>query len=132
MAEDLITERGKQTAVEMFGPNGPAYIGERMGSYVERVDEDWARIFSNYVINGMYSRNVLPTNIRELCAVAALTILQSTQELRGHIRIALRCNPSEQVREVILQMSVYGGIPLAVSTLRILEEVRAEPEFSGV
>ena len=57
--------------------------------WAERVDADWARIMSEFIINGCYSRNILPTDVRELCAVAALTVLNRTDEsipssLTGH------------------------------------------------
>jgi 4-carboxymuconolactone decarboxylase len=93
---------------------------------VNRVDEDWAKIISDFVINGMYSRGVLPTAVRELCAVAALTAIGRMDELKAHIRIALRSNPPEHVREAILQMSVYGGVPAAQSGMRLFEQVIAE------
>lgn len=94
--------------------------------WAERVDPDWARIINGFLLEGLYSRGVLPTATRELCAVAALTVLQRTEELEAHLRIALHCNPPEQVREVLLQMSVYGGMPVALHALRLYESIVAE------
>ena len=121
----------KKAAVERYGPGGDVQTAERMARWADRADADWAQIMTDFVVNGMYARGILSTSIRELCAVAALTVLQRTEELRMHLRIALRTNPLEQVREVVLQMSVYGGIPVTVSTMRLLEEVLAEPEFAA-
>jgi alkylhydroperoxidase/carboxymuconolactone decarboxylase family protein YurZ len=90
-----------------------------------KVDENWAHIHNDYVMNGMYSRRVLSTAVRELCAVAALTVLGHPEELEPHIRFALRSNPPEQVREVILQMSVYGGVPVTLNGMRIFDKVIA-------
>ena len=124
-ATGRLDARGRRTAEEMFGPGG----ADRMeATYVRReqeVDKSWADLSGGYVTNGMYSRNVLPTSVRELCAVAALTALGHQAELRAHIGIALNSNPPRQVREVILQMSVYGGFPVAFEGLRIYDEVMA-------
>ena len=125
---NYVTERGRQAAIEMFGPGGDEFMERNNRRWAERVDEDWARIMSEFIMNGCYSRNILPTAVRELCAVAALTALARTEELTAHIRIALRSNPPEQVREVILQMSVYGGMPVALDALRIFERVMANPD----
>jgi 4-carboxymuconolactone decarboxylase len=125
---EYVSERGRRAAVEMFGAGGDAFMEGNNRRWAERVDPDWARIMSEFIINGCYSRNILPTDVRELCAVAALTVLARTDELTAHIRIALRSNPPEQVREVLLQMSVYGGMPVALDALRIYDRVMAEPD----
>jgi 4-carboxymuconolactone decarboxylase len=126
--DEYVSERGRRAAVEMFGAGGDAFMERNNRRWAERVDPDWARIMSEIIINGCYSRNILPTDVRELCAVAALTVLARTDELTAHIRIALRSNPPEQVREVLLQMSVYGGMPVALDALRIYDRVMAEPD----
>ena len=125
---NYVSERGRQAAVEMFGPGGDEFMERNNRRWADRVDADWARIMNEFIINGCYSRNILPTDVRELCAVAALTVLARTDELTAHIRIALRSNPPEQVREVLLQMSVYGGMPVALDALRIFDRVMAEPD----
>jgi 4-carboxymuconolactone decarboxylase len=126
-AEPIVTDRGRRAANEMFGAGGDAHMEANAQRWVSRVDADWARIISGFVINGLYAREVLPTSTRELCAVAALTVLQRTEELTAHIRIALQSNSAEQVREVILQMAVYGGVPVALDGLRTFEAVTAAP-----
>ena len=130
-AKEYVNERGRLAATEMFGAGGGDHMEANNRRWAERVDDDWAQIISGFVINGMYSRNVLSTATRELCAVAALTVLQRLEELTAHIRIALRSNPPALVREVILQMSVYGGIPVTVNTMRIFDQVMASEAADG-
>jgi 4-carboxymuconolactone decarboxylase len=132
MDEDrYLTERGRRTARQMFGEGGDDFMERHNRGWGERIDADWARIINEYLMEGLYSRDVLSTPTRELCAVAALTVLQRTEELEAHLRIALRGNPPEQVREVILQMSVYGGMPVTMHALRLFEAVMAERPPSG-
>ncbi|MDE0205538.1 MAG: carboxymuconolactone decarboxylase family protein, partial [Candidatus Tectomicrobia bacterium] len=64
---------------------------------------------------------------RELCAVAALTVLQRREELRIHIGAALNVGASrEEVAEVIFQMMTYGGVPTMVEGLKVCDEVLQE------
>jgi 4-carboxymuconolactone decarboxylase len=126
MTERFISDAGKRTGAELMGDGGPEALEANAQRWVTRVDEGWARILSNFVVNGMYSRDVLPTSTRELCAVAALTALGRSDELEAHIRMALRTNPPDQVREVIIQMSVYGGVPVALEGMRIFERTLEE------
>ncbi len=122
----FLTDAGSATADELLGPDGRERLEENGRRWVTRVDENWARLFTDFVINGMYSRGVLPTPVRELCAVAALTVLAREEERDAHIKIALRSNSPEHVREVILQMAVYGGVPVALEGVRALERVLEE------
>ena len=123
--DEYLTERGRRAAREMFGEGGDDFMERHNRGWAEQVDADWARIMNEYLMEGLYSRNVLPTSTRELCAVAALAVLGRTEELEAHLRIALRSNPSEQVREVLLQMSVYGGMPVALHALKLYNGVVA-------
>jgi 4-carboxymuconolactone decarboxylase len=123
MPGPFITEAGGRTAEELLGHGGRAVVEANAERWAERVDDSWARIISDFVVNGMYTRHVLPTAVRELCAVAALTVLGHTDELETHIRFALRGNPPEHVREVIIQMAVYGGVPGTREGMRIFENV---------
>jgi alkylhydroperoxidase/carboxymuconolactone decarboxylase family protein YurZ len=126
MTERFITDAGVRTGAELMGEGGPDALEANAKRWVTRVDESWARILSNFVVNGMYSRDVLPTSTRELCAVAALAVLGRSNELEAHIRMALRTNPPDQVREVLIQMAVYGGVPVALEGMRIFESVLGE------
>jgi alkylhydroperoxidase/carboxymuconolactone decarboxylase family protein YurZ len=123
--EPYLTERGRRAAREMFGDGGDDFMERHNRGWADAVDADWARIVNHYLMEGLYSRDILPTATRELCAVAALTVLGRTEELEAHLRIALRSNPPEQVREVLLQMSVYGGMPVALAALRLYDGLMA-------
>jgi 4-carboxymuconolactone decarboxylase len=92
-----------------------------------RFDASWAQMFRAYVLDGMYTREVLDQRTRELCAVAALTVLDRPPQLKDHIKGALRNGASiQEVIEAILQTSVYGGFPTALGALGHLEAVLDE------
>ena len=130
MPKSYLSVKGRRTAREIFEPGGDQRMEKRYRDRARFYDESWARLSSDWVVNGMYSRNVLASGPRELCAVAALTALGHHEELRDHIRMALRTNKNAaQVREAIIQMAVYAGMPAALSGMRVYEDVLREPEF---
>src|SRR5574337_683245 len=50
----------------------------------KRFDRDLARELSMFFAGKLYSRSVISQVQRELCAVASLTVLGRTRELRAH------------------------------------------------
>ncbi len=113
----------------MAGEDGVACFEEAHEFVATEVDADLAQIFTDFTMNGMYGREAIPVGIRQLCAVAALTVLQRDDQLAAHIRVALRHNPPEIVREVIVQMAMYGGFPIVFSVMKVLRGVLAEDEL---
>jgi 4-carboxymuconolactone decarboxylase len=59
--------------------------------------------------------------------LAMISILNRPHELKAHIRGALTNGLSrEQIREVLLQVAIYAGVPAAVDSFRIARETFAE------
>jgi 4-carboxymuconolactone decarboxylase len=88
----------------------------------------WQEFMTEHCWGAVWTRPGLDRRTRSLINVAALTALGRTNELRGHIRGALRngCT-KEEIREVLYQMAIYAGVPAAnsafVTTRVVLEEV---------
>jgi 4-carboxymuconolactone decarboxylase len=97
----------------------------------KRFDPELARELSMFFAGKLYSRTVISQVQRELCAVASLTVLNRTHELRAHIHAALNVGATRQeVTEVIMQQVTYGGMPVVVEGLKTYAEVlkeRGEP-----
>jgi 4-carboxymuconolactone decarboxylase len=99
----------------------------RSAFFWEAVDPTWHELFQAYVERGMYRREVLDQKTRELCAVAALTVLNQQGALGRHMLSALDYGASQdEVIEVVLQMSVYGGFPATQAALSTLRATLAE------
>ena len=78
----------------------------------------------NHIFGNLYSRDTLTQRERELCAVAALCVLNRANELKSHIIAAIRAGATRaEVAEVIVQMSTYGGMPVCIEGLAIAKEV---------
>jgi len=80
--------------------------------------------FINHVFGNLYARDVLTQRERELCAVAALCVLNRANELKSHIIAAVRAGATKaEVAEVLLEMSTYGGMPVCIEGLEIARQV---------
>ncbi|MDF1556333.1 MAG: carboxymuconolactone decarboxylase family protein, partial [Deferrisomatales bacterium] len=75
----------------------------------------------------MYAREVIPHPVRQMVTVAALTVLEKSEELELHLQAALNvgCEP-RQLAEVIFQTGVYGGVPAMNQGLKALRRVLEE------
>ncbi|MDF1802781.1 carboxymuconolactone decarboxylase family protein [Thalassovita sp.] len=75
-----------------------------------------------------YAREGLDMKTRQLCTVAALTVLggQTGPQLKVNIAHTLETGATErEILEVIWQMAVYGGMPAAINGLNAAQEVFA-------
>lgn len=71
-----------------------------------------------------WAREGLPRSTRSLVTIAMLAALKAPQELKGHVRGALRNGCSvEEIQEVLLHAAVYCGMPAAIDAFRAASEV---------
>ncbi len=113
MSENLASERAARIAAALAD--------------LRALDASWTELFQQYVLDGMYLREVVDQRTRELCAVSALTVLDRPGPLADHIKGALRQGAQvAEVLEVIQQSSVYGGFPTALAGIRTLRAVCEE------
>ncbi|MFQ5914835.1 MAG: carboxymuconolactone decarboxylase family protein [Nitrospinota bacterium] len=89
------------------------------------IDPEFSELFQSFVYGGLYDREVIDHKTRELCAIAGLTVGGCFPQLRAHFQACRNYGATdEEIREVILQMSVYGGMPAALSALDEFERYR--------
>src|SRR5438093_3205406 len=72
----------------------------------------------------VWERPELSKRDRSLITVAMLTVMYRTEELRGHIARALDNGVTpDELREVILHATFYGGWPTGVNAGRVAGDV---------
>lgn len=122
MDEDL-KEKTARTAKLYF----EGYKDERPFDLWRSFDKRLAKELSIFITGRMYARERIPHPTRQLITVAALTVLERTEELKLHVYGALNvgCDPKE-IAEVIFQCGIYGGMPVVNQALKVLREVLQE------
>ncbi len=121
-------ERGLQQLTKIDG-----HAGENVINSLQDICPDLARFVIEYPFGDIYSREGLDLKSREIATVAALTTLGNCKpQLKVHLQAALNVGCSEEeIKEVILQMSVYAGFPAALNGMFAFKEVLDELEATG-
>jgi 4-carboxymuconolactone decarboxylase len=137
MSEDKTP--AEMTGAEMFD-RGMAIRRQVLGDeYVDKAlaksgpfNEPLQELVTTYCWGWNWGREGLPLRDRSLINLAMIAVLGRENELKIHIRGALNNGLSkEEIREVLLQVGIYGGIPAAVDSFRIANEAFAQIEAEG-
>ena len=124
MDQDLY-DKGMKIRREVLGD---AYVDRALaksGPFNDPLQE----LVTTYCWGWCWGREGLEKRDRSLINLAMIAVLNRHNELKAHIRGALNNGLSkEEIREVLLQVGIYGGIPAAVDSFRIANEAFAEIE----
>lgn len=72
----------------------------------------------------IWANGILPDQTRSLVTIATLAALKASTELKAHVRGALRNGCSaEEIQDVLLQSTVYCGVPSGIEAFRAAKEV---------
>jgi 4-carboxymuconolactone decarboxylase len=89
--------------------------------------EAFQDLITRYAWGEIWTRPGLPRQTRSLITVAMLVALNREEELRMHLRAALRNGATpDEIRETLLQAAIYCGVPAANSAFRIAQEIFSE------
>ena len=110
--------------------------GERMRRRVlgdEHVDRSMANadpftlpmqeMITKYCWGDIWNRPQLELKTRSLINIGMLTAMSQSHELSVHVKGAIRngCTP-EEIREVVLQATIYAGAPAGLSAMRTVTQ----------
>ncbi len=85
------------------------------------------RLTTEYCWGAVWGRDTLPKKTRSMLNLAMLCALNRPHELKMHIGGALRNGVTrDEIREVLLQVAIYCGIPAGVDAFRVARETFAE------
>ena len=119
MSDDVLRKTSETAALYFKDVSG-----EKPYELWKSFDRGMARDLSMFITGQMYAREVLPHPVRQMVAVATLTVLEKSDELELHLQAAINvgCKPRE-LAEVIFQTAVYGGVPAMNQGLKVLRKV---------
>lgn len=97
---------------------------EEIFKEIDDVAPDLGRFVVEFPYSEIYTRPEVDLKTRELCTVAALTVLGTMPQLKDHINAALNVgNSKTEIVEIIMQMSAYCGFPKAINGVVAAKEV---------
>ena len=108
-----------------------AVLGEEYVNQALEGADDFTKplqdLLTEYCWGAVWGREQLPRKTRSMLNLAMISVLNRPNELRTHVKAALTNGVSrDEIREIFLQVAIYGGVPAAVDSFRIAGEAFAE------
>ncbi len=118
-----LSDKGLKLRKELFGAEA---VEQRMASFGE-FGEPLQHIINAYAYGDIWSRPGLSMSTKSLAMIAMMAAAGKPAELRVHLKGALQngCTP-EQIREILLLVALYCGIPTGNEAHRAAVEVLRE------
>jgi 4-carboxymuconolactone decarboxylase len=89
--------------------------------------QPFQEFLTEYCWGAVWGRDGLSHKTRSMLNLAMLAALNREHEFKLHVGGALRNGVTkEEIREVLIQVAVYAGVPAAVAAFRSAREVFAE------
>jgi 4-carboxymuconolactone decarboxylase len=105
---------------------GEAYVNAALSSANE-FTEPLQDLVTQYCWGHIWTRLGLDLKTRSMITLAMACAINRGLELKAHVRGALRNGVSEiEIREILLQTAIYCGVPAAVESFKLAQEVFAE------
>ncbi len=105
---------------------GKEYVESNL-SKTDEFNHDFQQMLTEYCWGGAWGRGVLSKQQRSLNNLCMLAAINRMHEFKLHFRGALRNGCSQdELRETLMQIAVYCGVPVGVETFRIAREVFKE------
>lgn len=109
---------------------GPEYVDSAYAKAGE-FGKEFQDLVTEFCWGASWGREALTRRDRSLLNLAIIGALGRTAEFRLHVRGALRNGASaDEIRDTLIHLAVYAGIPAGVEAFRIAGEVLAEHDAS--
>ena len=117
-------ERGLKIRTEVLGKD---YV-EKATKNVDDFNREFQQMVTEYCWGGIWGREgIISHKQRSMLNLAMLAALNRPHEFELHMRGALNNKVSlDEIREVLMQVAIYCGVPAGVDSFRIAREAFAE------
>jgi 4-carboxymuconolactone decarboxylase len=123
---DTQEQRGLKLRKDMFGHEA---VEQRMAAFGE-FGKPLQHIINAYAYGDVWNRSVLPLATKSLAMVGMMAAAGHPNELRVHLKGALKNGCSvEQIQEILLLVALYCGIPAANEAHRVAAQVLHEEKL---
>jgi 4-carboxymuconolactone decarboxylase len=116
-------EKGLKTRREVLGDT---HVDASIKS-ADDFNRPMQELVTEYCWHEIWNRPGLDRRTRSIINLALLTALNRPHELKLHVRGALNNGVTrDEIREVLLQVAIYCGVPAAIDGFRNAKEVLKE------
>ena len=120
---DQVHDRGMRVRREVLGDD---HVDAAIAHTTE-FTADFQDLITRYAWGEIWTRPGLDRKTRSCITLTALVALGHLEELKMHVRAALRNGLTvDEIKEVLLQSAIYCGVPAANSAFAIAQRVLAD------
>jgi len=110
---------------------GDAHV-DRASAAADDFTADFQDLITRYAWGEIWTRPGLDRRTRSCITLAMLATLHCDDELAMHVRAALRNGVTpEEIKEVLLQVAIYAGVPAANRAFEVARRALAEDDGEG-
>ena len=125
MDDEQRAEQGMRVRREVLGD---AHVDRAIAGTTE-FTAPFQDFITRYAWGEIWSRPGLTRQERSIITLTVLAALQHEDELAMHVKAALRNGLTEaQIQEVLLQVGLYAGVPVANRAFAIAKRALESPE----
>lgn len=107
---------------------GAEYVEKSMAG-ADDFNRDFQELVTSYCWGAVWGREGLTRRERSMLNIAMLAALPRPHELKLHTKGALRNGvTTDEIREVLMQVAIYAGVPTGIEGFRIAREAINEYE----
>ncbi len=132
MTDESLFDRGLKIRKEVLGED---YVNKSIAGADDftRTMAEWS---TEFCWGALWSRPGLDRRSRSIANLSMISALNRPNELKLHVKAAIKNGVSrDEIKEVLLQVAVYCGVPAGIDSFRIareaFKELDAEPSSKG-
>jgi 4-carboxymuconolactone decarboxylase len=108
---------------DMFGVANADQVLEKATDFTRPLQD----LVTRYCFGEVWARSLLDRRTRSMLTMAILVALNKPNQLKGHVRGAVKNGLSkDEIREVLLHAMIYAGVPAGVDSFNHATEVLKE------
>jgi 4-carboxymuconolactone decarboxylase len=113
MADDKAYAEGMDIRRRMWGREGAEGRLESASGFNKPFEE----LITEYCFGRVWTRSQIDPKTRSMLTIAILAVLSKPNQLKTHVRGAIANGVTpEEIREVLMHVGIYGGVPAAADS----------------
>ncbi len=123
MTDETLFDRGLKIRKEVLGED---YVNKSIAGADDftRTMAEWS---TEFCWGALWSRPGLDRRSRSIANLSMISALNRPNELKLHVKAAVKNGVSrDEIKEVLLQVAVYCGVPAGIDSFRIAREALKE------